>query len=323
MKNKKRKYFTIWMLLFILLSVSACGAKEINTEEEQSQGLKIVTTVFPPYDFAKQIIGDKGTITMLLSPGVESHSYEPTPKDMIAIKECDLFIYGGGESDTWVEDLLDGISNSDMQTLKMMDCVDTRVEETLEGMEHAESEEHGHIGKEEYDEHVWTSPKNAMKIVTAIMHKMTEIDTEHADFYIQNGQAYLSKLEELDEAYETWRGAAKEVTLVFGDRFPFLYLAKDYNLECYAAFPGCSAETEPSAATIAFLIDKVKEKNLKYVFHLELSNAKVANAIAEATGAESKMLHSCHNISADELDAGVTYIGLMEQNLDTLREAIQ
>lgn len=312
-------------VLFVVLAgciLTACGKKETVTKEN-SNHMKIVTTVFPPYDFARQIAEDKAEIVMLLSPGMESHSYEPTPKDIIAIQECDLFIYGGGESDVWVEDLLEGIPG-EVHTLKMMDCMDAAKEELLEGMQtQHKQEEHGHMAETEYDEHVWTSLKNAMMITEEMTKELCEIDQENSDFYKENGQEYQEELAGLDEEFMTWRASLENPTLVFGDRFPFLYFAKDYDLNCYAAFPGCSSETEPSARTIAFLIDKVKEEELTCVFHLELSNAKAADAIAEATGTKVKMLHSCHNISKEELDSGVTYLSLMAQNLETLQKAVK
>ncbi|MDD2971403.1 MAG: metal ABC transporter substrate-binding protein [Lachnospiraceae bacterium] len=341
--KKKVIYISILVLLASLLG--GCQRTDEKDKVADTGRISIVTTIFPPYDFTKAVGGDDVEVTMLLSPGVESHSYEPTPQDIIKINESDLFIYVGGESDAWVEGITDSLDQS-VKTMTLMDCVDVVEEEHVEGMEaeheeveHVEAKAAGHgaekIAQEdqsveaedtvdaEYDEHVWTSPKNANLIVNKIAEELITIDAEHKEQYQQNLTAYEQQLEELDQAYEEVVSNAAGKELIFGDRFPFRYLTDAYGLSYYAAFPGCSSETEPSAATVAFLTNKVKEDKIPVVLYLELSNHKIADAIAEATGTRTEMLHSCHNISKDEVEAGVTYLSLMKQNLEVLKGALQ
>lgn len=322
----KKRIIYIGMLALVTGLLTGC---QRNHSTEEIQGnieddkLSIVTTIFPPYDFARKIGGENVEVTMLLAPGVESHSYEPTPQDIIQINESDLFIYVGGESDAWVEGITDSLDQS-VKTLTLMNCVDVVEEEHVEGMETEESHDHSKVEiDEEYDEHVWTSPKNAKLIVAKLREKLCEIDESHSKFYEENEKAYTQQLEELDQAYETVVENSVRRELIFGDRFPFRYLVDAYGLSYYAAFPGCSSETEPSAATVAFLTEKVREEQIPVVLYLELSNHKIADAIAETTGTSTAMLHSCHNISKDEVTAGVTYLSLMEQNLEVLKGALQ
>lgn len=322
---KKRIIYMVIMAIVAGL-LAGCrsngGMSDRKEEVKATEGkLSIVTTIFPPYDFVRQIGGENVEVTMLLSPGVESHSYEPTPQDIIKINESDLFIYVGGESDGWVEGITDSLDQS-VKTLTLMDCVDVVVEEHVEGMEVEEHQEQVKI-HEEYDEHVWTSPRNAKLIVEKLRDALCEIDADRAGLYEENTADYVQQLHELDLAYQkvVANGVRKE--LIFGDRFPFRYLVDAYGLSYYAAFPGCSSETEPSAATIAFLTQKVKEDQIPVVLYLELSNHKIADAIGESTGTQTAMLHSCHNISRDEVAKGVTYLSLMEQNLEVLKGALQ
>lgn len=327
------------MLLVVLcLLLSGCsrtteGSSELPEQAEEKEGLKIVTTIFPPYDFARQIGQAQAEVTMLLKPGMESHSYEPTPADMIRIMNSDIFLYAGGESDVWVEELLAG-SDRQIKAYALLDWVDPLEEETAEGMQirehghtHGPMEEEAdhsvHLEENEYDEHVWTSPRNAMVLVEEICRVMEEADPEHAAFYRQNEQDYLEQLKELDQAFLSVVEQAERKTLVFGDRFPLLYFTKTYGLSYCAAFPGCSMETEPSAATIAYLTDRVKEEEIPVVFHLEMSNGRIAQAIAEAAGAKTAVFYSGHGISAEDLAAGEDYLSLMYRNVEALKEALR
>lgn len=313
MRVKKIKY--ILPVFFCAILLSMLPACQNNTEEETStDGLKIISTVFPGYDFARQIAGNLADVTLLLPPGTESHSYEPTPGDIIQIQECDLFLYVGGESDAWVEEILASLTKKPA-VFKLMDCVPLAEEEAEGG----ESHDHG----EEYDEHVWTSPKNAILIARELGDAIAALCEEEKETVQAGTEAYVAELDQLDRDFTEFSESLTEKTLIFGDRFPFLYFAKAYGFEHYAAFPGCSAETEPSAATMSFLIDKIKEENVSTVFYIEFSNHLVADSLAEATGAKTALLHSCHNLTKDEMDAGQTYISLMERNLNTLREALQ
>ena len=363
-ENKQRKIsskpalLVSWLISVMLISVlllSGCSGQNGTAADKSAQGtaeesgkISVVTTIFPPYDFVREIAGEQVELKMLLKPGEESHSYEPTPQDIIAIQESDVFIYTGGENDVWVEDILSSMPDSDCLTLKLVDCVDTVEEEHVEGMkesaghthedpdseaqadgedadedhDHAdESEEEAH-SVHEIDEHVWTSPVNAALIVEQIKEVLIEADPSNRAAYEENAAAYEAELSELDREFREVTENAQGNLLIFGDRFPFRYFADGYGLDYYAAFPGCAGDTEPSAATMAFLIDKVKEENVPAVLKMELSNADIANAIAEATGTEVKVFYSCHNLSADDFENGETYLSMMQKNVETLKEVL-
>ena len=374
---------------------------------EENSRLQVVTTIFPQYDFARHIAGDRADVTMLLKPGEEVHSYEPTPQDIKKIQNCDLFIYVGGENDVWVENILDSVKGDQEgpQTVRLLALVETYSEEHLEGMmeekghdhEHepegtaeADSEDHDHehepegtaeedhdhdhkadasdqntkgtdthsthvhSHEEEPDEHVWTSPQNCVILIEKLTEEFCAADPVNAEYYRKNGDTYRKEFEELDARYRDMAASAPRKTILFGDRFPFRYLAEELGLTCYAAFPGCSSESEPSAATIAFLIDKAAEEKLPVVFQIEFSNGNIARAISEAAELKMKInaakqaeessggennsglsaaeaggmkiqvlqLHSCHNITADEFKSGQTCLSLMTKNLEALRTAL-
>lgn len=294
-----------------------------NTESENNGKIKVVSTIFASYDFARQIGGNVADITMLLKPGVESHSYEPSPKDIITVQECDVFIYVGGENDAWVDNILESMDTSDMTIIKMIDLVDKYEEEAVEGMdghEHTDECEHDHS---EWDEHVWTSPVNAIKICKALTEAFVKNDKANKAVYEENSDRYIEELKKLDETFRKIVGTADRKVVVFGDRFPLRYFVEEYNLEYYAAFPGCSSETEASAATVAFLIDKVKEEEIPVVFKIELSSDSMANTIAEGSGAKVLTFNTCHNVTSEEFEKGENYITLMYRNANALKEAIQ
>jgi zinc transport system substrate-binding protein len=299
------------------------GCSENLQTAQESNKIKIVVTIFPQYDFIREIAKDKVDLTMLLHPGAESHSFEPTPADIIKIKNCDVFIYVGGESDEWVRKILNSMDTSGKKVISLMSLVKPVEEEVVEGMQEDEDEHDKADGEPEYDEHIWTSPKNAKQIVKALSKILIERDSSNAQFYKNNLNEYMQKLNELDGVFEKIVKDAKRKTLVFGDRFPFRYFADAYGLKYFAAFPGCSSETEASAATIAFLIDKVKGEKIPAVFHIEFSNEKIADAICEQTGAKKLFMHSCHNVSKDDFQSGVSYFSLMSQNANNLKEALQ
>jgi zinc transport system substrate-binding protein len=255
---------------------------------------------------------------MLLPPGAESHSFEPSPRDIITIQNSDIFIYVGGESDAWVDRILESMDTDSMRILAMIDTVDAVEEEIVEGMEEEEEEEE----ETAYDEHVWTSPQNAILIVRAITELLCEADTANAAFYRQNAAVYSEEMARLDAAFNEVIARAKRRTIVFADRFPFRYFADAYGLSYFAAFPGCSTETEPSAATVAFLINKIKTEKIPVVFHIELSNERMADAISGETGAKKLLLHACHNITKRDFDAGLGYLDFMRRNVENLREAL-
>lgn len=305
------------LFLMIALLFTGCYAPSENSEDS----LQIVTTIFAPYDFARSLTAgvEDTTVTMLLKPGMESHTYEPTPKDIIMVQNADIFIYVGGESDAWVDTILEGIDTSGMRILTLMDCVELYESEHSESMEH-DHEEHGH--HEEYDEHVWTSPRNAVMICDKLLSGLISEAPDKKAQFEQNYASYKEELTRLDADFTALFASAKRNEIIMGDRFPFLYFAKAYGMAYDAAFPGCSAESEPNAKTLASLIDKVNEKQIPVVFHMELSNESIADAICESTGAKKLLLHACHGISSDDFEAGATYLSLMRQNLSHLQEAL-
>jgi zinc transport system substrate-binding protein len=322
--------------LFSPVALFAGG--QSHTSEKGERGVAVVTTIFAPYDFARQIGGDAVNLTMLLPPGSESHSYEPSPRDIITIRNSDIFIYVGGESDSWVDRILSSMDTSGKKVIKLMDCVSVVEEVIVEGMEddehdhhdheHEEGEEHEHEEHAEYDEHVWTSPANAVLIVEKIARALCEKDPSNADFYMRNAADYIAQLNDLDAAFQRTAANGARKTIVFGDRFPFRYFCDRYGLDYYAAFPGCSTETEPSAATVAFLINKIKTEKIPVVFHIELSNDRMCDTISAETasgsqrGAKKMLLHACHNVSKADFERGATYLELMTRNVDALREAL-
>lgn len=311
----KNKIFIVSVFMLSALLFTGCAS---DKKAEDDNRVKIVTTIFPPYDFAVNVAGEYANVTRLLKPGAESHTYEPTPQDIMMIEDCDLFIYTGGESDAWIDDILSSIDTDKVVFLKMTEVVDMLSEEITEGME--TDEEEGE--EEELDEHVWTSPENAIAITEAIAVKLCMIDPDNMVVYRKNADAYEAKLYELNEYYKVAMETAGRKEIIVGDRFPFRYLTHTYGLTYYAAFPGCSEDAQVSAKTLAFLIDKVKEDNIPVVFHIEFSDEKIADSIVEVTGAKKLELHSCHNLSQEEIDAGEDYISIMYRNLENLKEAL-
>ena len=302
-------------LLCLCLLLTGCSADA--AEEKDSSKLQIVCTSFPAYDFAREIAGDRAQIKLLIKPGAEVHSYEPAPKDIIAIQESDLFICNGGESEEWVESLIDGSVN----VLRMMDCVET-VAESSEGIYAAEDGHDGGEEEEELDEHVWTTPGNAAKICYALCDKLMEADPEHMNEYMLNYEVYNAQLMELDIEIRTTVLNGVRKTLVFADRFPMRYFSREYGLTCYAAYPGCASQTEPSAKTVAFLIDHVREEGIPAVLYMEFSNEKMADVICEDTGCKKLAFYSAHSVTAQQFSDGVTYLDLMRMNIETLKEAL-
>ena len=339
--NALMKCMSIFLTLSMLLVMLSGCAEEQGGKTNGK--ISIVATIFPQYDFARRIAGDRADVKMLLKPGMEAHSYEPSPKDIIGISKCDLFLNVGGESESWLSSVLESANNPDMKIVSALNCVEAIPEETSEGMqsrehhhEHGEHEheEHEHEREsdsdhhhedeeeEEYDEHVWTSPMNAIAIVNEINAALCELDPDNAEFYCDNTNEYVAELMALDISFREVVAGSKRKLIVFGDRFPLLYFVREYGLDYYAAFPGCAAETEPSAATVAFLIDTVKREKVPVVLYIELSNHKVADAIAESTGTRTAQFNTCHNISAKDFSEGKTYLSLMRANVDILREAL-
>ena len=299
------------------LGVSLCGCT--SPEKSESSGkLKVIATIFPAYDFARQVFGDTADVKMLLKPGQESHSYDPSAKDIVEISGCDLFVYNGGESDQWVESVLK--SAPEVETFRMTDAVSLLDEEVTEGMQNAGDDEEEH--EDEYDEHVWTSPDNASAIVKALGKRAAELFPENADSVTANADSYAGKIDELDAKFAELL-SGEERYFIFGDRFPLLYFFRHYGLNYYAAFPGCGSETEPSAQTMTFLLDKLRQPDsVPAVFCIELSSRRLGEVLAEDSGLPVVEFHTSHNISADDLAAGETYVSLMERNYEVLSDIL-
>lgn len=317
-------------------------------EPLKEEPLKVVTTVFPYYDFTRQISGgliESGQVELelIVPAGMDSHSFEPTPADIIKIQDADLIICNGGAMEQWFERVLDSLDTQNQQVITMMDYVDTVEEEIVEGMEaeeHDHSHDHvhpagvpkegeeghlyddGHEQEIEYDEHIWTSPVNAMTLSEVIAGTLCEMDESNQEIYRENLAEYEEKLSALDQKFRDIAEHGKRRLVVFGDKFPLRYFFDEYGLEYRAAFSGCSTDTEPSAKTIAYLIDKVRELDIPAVYYLELSSHRVAEIIGEETGAEPLLFHSCHNVTRWEFDSGVTYLELMEQNAVNLSKGL-
>lgn len=311
----KRRMMVALLTAVVLLAVAGCS----EDVESDSGKLKVVTTIFPPYDFARQIGGDRVELKMLVTPGGESHAYEPSPQDITAVKNCDIFICAGGESDVWTGKILDAIGTEDIVVIRMMDCVEVVEEEHVEGMVEAVL---GHEEDQEYDEHVWTSLRNAQLIAREIGEKMIELDEANGSFYRENLEEYAGRLNELDTEYSKAVEAAENKVLIFGDRFPFRYLFRDYGLEYYAAFPGCSTSTDVSVSNVAFLINKIKECEAPVVYYVEFSGGRVADTIAEETNTQTLLFHSCHTVSREDFEKGVTYEMLMRNDLEVLKRGL-
>lgn len=397
---KLNRHNTVWkshrlpkclLAVFLGASVflSGCGPAEgsqgaFDASSEENGKLKVAVTLFPYYDFVRQIAGDQVDLQMVIPAGMDSHSFEPTPADIRTIQHADVLISNGGTMEHWLEDTLGALDTSNMTIVTMMDYVDTVEEETVEGMEDAghdhdhdhvhshtdsddydhshetpeehaahaqEVDDHDHSGETpeehaahaqetddhdhsdyvdhdgheetiEYDEHIWTSPVNAMKLVDVIGETLAEADSAHAEVFRLGAENYKKELEEIDAGFREVSRNRKRNMIVMGDKFPFRYLADEYQLDYRAAFSGCSSDTEPSAKTIAYLIDKVKEEQIPVVYYLELSSHRVSEIIGEETGAEPLLLHSCHNVTRAQFDSGITYAELMRQNIENLRKGI-
>ena len=319
-----KKITALLLALLMLAGVLAGCGKQNDTNKTDK--LSIVTTIFPEYDWVREILGDKADsaeITMLLDKGVDLHSYQPTADDLIKISDCDLFVYVGGESDEWVEDALKSAANRDRKVINLLEVLGDSVkeEETVEGMQ---EEEEDHEEKE-YDEHVWLSLKNAKTLVGAISAALQELDPDNKDAYAANADAYGQKLSALDAEYQKAVSAGTYKTLLFGDRFPFRYLVDDYGLSYYAAFAGCSAESEASFETVSFLAKKVEELKLPCVLTIEGKNHKIAETIVQNTaGKNQKVLtmDSMQSTTSQDVARGRTYLSLMAKNLDVLKEAL-
>ncbi len=337
----------ISLIIAVLLTVGCLSACSLGGRQPAADTgrLQIVTTIFPEYDWVMNILGDdpaKADVTMLLDSGVDLHSFQPTAADILKISTCDLFIYVGGESDEWVDDALQEATNKDMIVISLLDVLGdaAKEEEVIEGMQE-EEHDHGHEDEEdhdedhdheheeeeaEYDEHVWLSLRNAAVLVNSISDAVQKLDPDHAGSYKKNAAAYVEKLNALDAEYQAAVSAASVRTLLFGDRFPFRYLVDDYGLAYYAAFVGCSAETEASFETITFLAGKVDELSLPAVLTIEGTDHRIAETIVQNTQTKDQQIltmDSMQSVTAKEVGNGTTYLSIMEKNLAVLKDALK
>ncbi len=306
-----KRILALLLTIALLLSLT-CGC---TTEKNSDDRISVVCTVFPAYDLARAIAGDLIALELLIAPGEEVHTFDPTPQDMRRITDCDLFICNGGTSDAWADTLLSG--GAGCSVVKMMECVDT-----LCAADHDHAEHTGH-DHGEYDEHVWTSPRMAEDIIRGISDALCAADPENKETYRSRAESYCEELRALSDRLQAAVAGGTRRTLIFGDRFPMRYFTEQLGLEAVSAFPGCAADTEPSAATVAALIDRVKADAIPAVLKCELSSGLVADAIAEASGAKVLTLHSCHNVTAEEYARGETYLSLMNKNVTVLTEALK
>lgn len=307
------KTVSLLLCLALVFGFAGCGGDVQN--EEKNEKLSIVCTLFPQYDFTRALVGDRAEVTLLLTPGTDSHSYDPSPVDMVKINESDLFIYTGQLMEGWAAEVV-GSLNESVAVLSLPEG--KRLKENADSFSSHAEEDHDHSA----DPHIWTSPVNAMLIVQEICDKICEIDPENEAFYRGNEEAYLNKLKELDGAIRAVTDKAENKTVVMCDRFAMLYFCEEYGLDYIAAFDACTSNTEPSPAVIVEITKTVKEKNIPAVFCAELSNRKVAEAVSGQTGAEVLELHSCHNLSADDFNSGETYLSLMYKNATNLKIAL-
>lgn len=309
----------VLLLLSALLILTACG----KPPAENSGKIKIAVTLFPYYDFVRQIAGDSVEIKLIIPAGMDSHSFEPTPADMKVLGDADIIIWNGGEMEHWMEQVLDTFDMSETTVLTMMDYVDVVETETVEGMEEGHKEAHHHHGdEEEYDEHIWTSPVNAAKLADVIGQALIDAVPRRETEYRAQTDAYIGELKALDSEFRRLAMEKERNVIVVGDKFPFRYLADEYGFEYLAAFSGCSSDTEPSAKTIAFLIDKISEEKIPVVYYLEMGSHRISQVIRDETGAEPLLLHSCNNVTPAEFESGATYLTLMEQNVMNLRKGL-
>ncbi|KLI25665.1 metal ABC transporter substrate-binding protein [Brachyspira hyodysenteriae] len=324
-------------LTILLFSITSCNDANKNNNKTSNGKINVVATIFPIYDFTKNIALDNINLQMIIKPGIEIHSFNTTPADVIDIQNADVFIYIGGESEAWAEKIVSSMDTNNKKIVRLIDYVKALDEEIVEGMEHDEDHNHeeeanhnehendikeSHTHEGVYDEHIWTSPKNAQLMVAAICNALSEIDADNADVYKANADKYNQELTALDEEIRNAVGSSKRKNIVFGDRFPFRYLAEEYGLEYRAPFTGCSSQVDASPKTIAYLINYIKDNKIPYLYYIELSNEKIANTLIEQTGASKLKLHSGQNVSKEEFNSGVTYLSIMRDNLESLKKGL-
>lgn len=353
MSKNKRKWRNLTHLAGLCLLVTAvlsgCSVAGTNQEaapDRKDGKVKVAATLFPYYDFARQVGGDYVDVSLIVPAGMDTHSFEPTASDLIRMGHADLLLYNGGENEQWVGQVIEAATDQKLLADEMVQHVKLLTEEHVEGMQEEKGEAHDHDEDEEHthdeaadlqdthendgeiDEHIWTSPVNAQKLVKQVADDLGKVDPEHQKEYDKNADAYIKKLQKLDQKFKTVTEHAKDKYLAFADRFPLRYFVEEYGLDYTAAFAGCSSDTEPSADTITYLTRQVKERKLPVVLKIELTSDKVANAVAEAASTRDhkvkvETFYTCHNVTRQQFDAGETYVSLMEKNLKVLKDALQ
>ncbi len=311
-----KKFISISLSLIMLFTLCAC--KEVNSKKPKNndEKIKICATIFPPFDFARQIAKDNAEIIMLLPTGAESHSYEPTLEDVANVQSCDIFIYSGGDTDSFATELLDGVDTSKIEVIKLIDEVELKSNHS-----HLETE-HEHKNAQ-VDEHIWTSPKNAIKLANRIGNAIIKVDPKNEKEYRKNLENYVEDLDELDALFESTVKNGNLDCIAFADRFPFLYLAEDYGIRHFEALDGCTSDTEPTLTALSNLQKAIEKEGIETVFYVEFSSGTVADKICKMTGASKLLFHSCHNISKEELEEGETYLSLMQKNAERLKTALK
>ena len=324
MKKHIKKCIKILIFCVLCLGIfSACGAE---IEEKPKGGLNVVTVGFPQYDLARAVCKNTANIKMLIRPGAGIHSFEPSLSDIVAIEEADVFIYNGGESDDWAERILLSLKNKDIKIISLMDTEGIKLYDEMSivyghycGENHTQSHNHN---SHSYDEHIWTSPKNTIILTKELSKVFCKLNPSMAKEYEKNANEYVGKLKKLDLELEDISQKSAHKLIAVADRFPFLYLAKDYGLEYMSLFSGCSPEGDAGPSLMAEMIEEMKNHSIDCVFHIELSNQKMADVIARNTGSKKLLLHSCQNVSAAEFENGISYVDIMEQNIKYLKEAL-
>ena len=357
MKNISKKFFGLILAGAVLLTGCTAKTEKKDRSDKNKGKLKVVTTIFPEYDMVKAIAKDKVDLELMIKPGVDVHSFTPTPQDIKTVQNSDIFMYGGTEHDKWVENLTKSIDMKNKKVVKLVDGIKQLEEETVDGMKHEHNhdddkedehnhnheheKEHNHNHKhedsdecedckhnhenesgKELDPHYWTSPKNAIQMAKTVTNALVEKDPGNAEFYKENAKNYIKQLEDVDKELHDVVDNAKIKQVVIADRFPFRYLFKDLGLEYRALFSGCSVESTASAGQIKKMVDYVKENKIPVVYHIEMGKGELAETVAKNSGAKVKLLHSIHTVTKEDFDKGITYIDLMKQNVEALKEGL-
>lgn len=336
-----KKIVLILLVVLIGISLGFVIFRSVEARKKDSEKIQVVVSNFASYDFLRAIIGENDNVklTFILGAGKDTHSYDPTPQDIVTIQKADLFVYVGGEMEKWVDKVLDSLDNKEVKTICIADYVDTIEEKEVDGAEeheHEDEDEHHEEGEEHeeyeneheegaFDEHIWTSPANAIKMVNKLEQEMEELDKENAEKYKKNAEAYITKIKEVDSKIQEVVDNKVRNRLIFGDKMPMQYFIDYYKLEVSAAFNGCSTETEPGTKTITYLIDKAKQDQIPVILYIELNNGRVAEIIANEVGGGCKamQIQALHNVSLDDFNNGETWVSLMERNIDVLKKALQ